>query len=83
MYITYIEIPTFFLFFVYQIQRPGIGLGFFVIAFIFTMTGIYLLCLTIFTKFIIKRGLSLFVIFSLIALNVLPVVVHLYLLDQI
>lgn len=69
----------------YYSVKPDVGLGIFVIAFVFISTAIYYFILYVYIRYLLKNEIrtGYFRLIFLIISNVIPIIVHLSLLDLI
>lgn len=69
----------------YYSVKPDVGLGIFVIAFVFISTAIYYFILYVYIRYLLKNKIrtGYFRLIFLIISNVIPIIVHLSLLDLI
>ncbi len=69
----------------YYVSKPDVGLGVFVIGFIFISTIIYYIILNGLIGYFLKKSgiIHTIWIIVLMILNILPIIIHLWLLDLI
>lgn len=67
----------------YYASKPDVGLGIFVIGFIFISTMLYYIILNRVISYLLKKSETIHVVWIivLIILNILPIIIHLWLLN--